>query len=156
EHQPIEEWADKALAEKDPAAAVTALLALARAGAQDPQHHKNAKVDEKLKTKLFDRLLKLGEEKLADEQRLDLYRVWQIAMNRMGPPTDKKPLITQLDAQYPAKSREANAELCALLVYLEAPKVVEKTLKLLAEAPTQEEQMEYGRSLRVLKAGWTL
>src|SRR5262249_55690878 len=49
-----------------------------------------------------------------------------------------------------------NAELCQILVYLEAPKVVEKTLKLLADAPTQEEQLEYGRSLRVLKSGWTL
>src|SRR5205807_1050833 len=39
---------------------------------------------------------------------------------------------------------------------LEAPDVVARTLKLMAEAPTQEEQMEYARSLRVLKTGWTL
>src|SRR5207248_11524051 len=52
--------------------------------------------------------------------------------------------------------RFLNAELCQLLVYLEAPKVIEKSLKLLAEAPTQEEQMEYAKSLRVLKTGWTL
>jgi putative heme-binding domain-containing protein len=43
-----------------------------------------------------------------------------------------------------------------VLVYLEAPSVVTKTLKLLADAPTQEEQLDYGRALRVLKAGWTL
>ena len=42
-----------------------------------------------------------------------------------------------------------------MLVYLEAPHVAAKTLTLMAEAPTQEEQMEYARSLRVLKNGWT-
>ena len=56
----------------------------------------------------------------------------------------------------PAKGRELNAELCQLLVYLRAPSVVEKTLKLLAAAPTQEEQIEYVRDLRILKTGWTL
>ena len=50
---------------------------------------------------------------------------------------------------------ELNAELCQLLVYLEAPGVAAKTLKLLAEAPTQEEQIEYAQSLRMLKTGWT-
>ena len=42
-----------------------------------------------------------------------------------------------------------------MLVYLEAPGVAGKTLKLMDEAPTQEEQMEYARSLRMLKTGWT-
>src|SRR5207245_9113160 len=42
-----------------------------------------------------------------------------------------------------------------LLVYLEAPGVAGKTLKLMAEAPTQKEQLEYAKSLRVLVTGWT-
>src|SRR5262249_58319145 len=50
---------------------------------------------------------------------------------------------------------ELNAELGQLLVYLEAPGVATKALRLMAEAPTQEEQMEYARSLRVLETGWT-
>jgi putative heme-binding domain-containing protein len=62
----------------------------------------------------------------------------------------------RFESRYPAKSRELNAELCQILVYLEAPTVIEKTMKLMADAPTQEEQLEYGRSLRVLKRGWTL
>ena len=49
-----------------------------------------------------------------------------------------------------------NAELCQLLVYLEAPSIAGKALKMIAEAPTQEEQMEYARALRVLKTGWTM
>src|SRR5439155_25139021 len=35
------------------------------------------------------------------------------------------------------------------------PGMVAKTLSLLAGAPTQEEQLEYAKSLRVLKTGWT-
>ncbi len=55
----------------------------------------------------------------------------------------------------PSPSRELNAELCKLLVYLEAPDVAAKTMALMAKAPTQEEQMEYALSLRNLKTGWT-
>src|SRR5439155_10462430 len=64
-------------------------------------------------------------------------------------------LIKRFDPVYPGKNRELNADLCQLLVYLEAPGVAAKTLRLMAEAPTQEEQMEYARSLRVLETGWT-
>ena len=45
--------------------------------------------------------------------------------------------------------------LCETLAYLESPTVAEKGIDLLAKAPTQEEQMEYARSLRNLKSGWT-
>jgi putative heme-binding domain-containing protein len=40
-------------------------------------------------------------------------------------------------------------------VYLKSPTVAAKTLALIAAAPTQEEQIEYARSLRMLDAGWT-
>jgi putative heme-binding domain-containing protein len=40
-------------------------------------------------------------------------------------------------------------------VYLQAPNTAAKGMALIAEAPTQEEQMEYARSLRMLKTGWT-
>jgi putative heme-binding domain-containing protein len=43
-----------------------------------------------------------------------------------------------------------------LLVYLESPNVAEKALKLMDQAPSQEEQMEYAKSLRCLKSGWSL
>ena len=43
-----------------------------------------------------------------------------------------------------------NGELCQVLIYLEAPSAATKTMKLLREAPTQEEQLEYVRALRVL------
>ena len=75
----------------------------------------------------------------------------------MGPPDDavKPKIIARFDRFYPAKERYLNADLCQLLVYLQAPSTAAKTIKLLAEAPTQEEQMEYAKSLRMLKTGWT-
>jgi putative heme-binding domain-containing protein len=42
-----------------------------------------------------------------------------------------------------------------MLVYLEAPGAAAKLMTALAHAPTQEEQLEYARALRVLKTGWT-
>jgi putative heme-binding domain-containing protein len=40
-------------------------------------------------------------------------------------------------------------------VYLQAPSAAAKTVALLERASTQEEQIEYARTLRALKAGWT-
>jgi putative heme-binding domain-containing protein len=159
EFQEPKTWQQRALAEKDPQTALTALLALVRVSASDRFHHSKAPpVDEKLKSDIFQALARLDWARLNDEQRLELLRVYEVALNRMGMPVPalKKDLSARLDGVYPAKGREQNNELCQLLVYLEAPNVVAKTLKLLAAAPTQEEQLAYGMSLRVLKSGWTL
>src|SRR5262249_36904974 len=133
-----------------------------RATAQDPFHHPR-KTGEgvpgaELKPPILDALDRIAWDKLTDGQRLDLLRIYAILFNRMGKPdeTARQKLIARLDPHYPAKSRELNADLCQLLVYLEAPDIVSKTLKLLAEAPTQEEQLAYAKSLRVLAGGWTM
>jgi putative heme-binding domain-containing protein len=161
EHQDPKEWQDKALKETDPAKAINALLALVRATGQDPFHHPRKSGDpgpgEALKAPILDALDRIDWEKLTVSQRLDLLRVYAVLFNRMGGPDDaaKERIIKRFDPLFPAKSRELNAELGQLLVYLQAPDVAAKALKLMAEAPTQEEQMEYARSLRVLKTGWT-
>src|SRR5262249_47611256 len=76
EHQDADGWKDKALKEKTPGKALTAMLALVRVSASCPQHAKTEvakpEVDAKLKSTIFDRLVRLGDEKLTDEQRLDL------------------------------------------------------------------------------------
>jgi putative heme-binding domain-containing protein len=162
EHQDPKTWEERALKETDPAKALGALLALVRATGQDPFHHPRKSGDpvpgEALKGPILEALDHLAWEKLTDTQRLDLLRIYAILFNRTGKPDDaaRKKLIARLDAHYPTKGRELNAELCQTLVYLEAPGVVEKTMALLASAPTQEEQMEYIKSLRVLKTGWNM
>jgi putative heme-binding domain-containing protein len=45
--------------------------------------------------------------------------------------------------------------LCETLAWLESPTVVAKAMALIEAAPTQEEQVQYARSIRLLKAGWT-
>jgi putative heme-binding domain-containing protein len=45
--------------------------------------------------------------------------------------------------------------LANVLIYLQSPVAAGKTVALMAAAPTQEEQIDYARALRVLKAGWS-
>jgi putative heme-binding domain-containing protein len=161
EHQDPKTWQDRALKETDPAKALGALLALVRAVGKDPFHHPR-KPGERvpgaaLKKPLLDALDRIDWQKLTYAQRLDLMRIYAVLLNRLGWPgrAARARLIKRFDPLYPAKGRELNAELCQLLVYLEAPGVAAKTLKVLAEALTQEEQLEYAKSLRVLQTGWT-
>ncbi|MFO0876681.1 MAG: c-type cytochrome [Gemmataceae bacterium] len=159
EHQPPRGWAERALAETAPGKAINALLGLVRASAPCPLHRKpdSPKVDDKLKGQILEALLRIDWSKLTDEQRTDLLRTFEVALNRLGAPSPelRKVLLERFDPLFPSKNREHNGELVQLLVYLEAPSVVNKTMKLLAETPTQEEQMAYVTALRVLKTGWT-
>ncbi|MCE9529836.1 MAG: c-type cytochrome [Planctomycetes bacterium] len=157
EHQDPATWTEKALTETQPQAALESLLALVRISSDDPAHKKTP-VDEKLKGRILESLEKIEWAKLDDSQKLELLRVCSVLFVRMGPPNEAvaKKLIARLDVAYPVKNRFLNGELCQMLVYLQAPGTATKTLKLLAEAPTQEEQMEYAKSLRMLKSGWTI
>jgi putative heme-binding domain-containing protein len=161
EHQDPKLWQSRALSEKDPARAINAILALVRAVGQDPFHHpRKPEVPvpgAALKGPILKALDHIDWEQLTDPQRLDLLRVYAILFNRLGwPDRDTRAgLVRYFDQFFPAKGRELNAELCQLLVYLEAPSVATKALKLMAQAPTQEEQMEYAKSLRCLGSGWT-
>jgi putative heme-binding domain-containing protein len=162
EHQDPKEWKDRALKEKDPARAIAALLALVRAVGQDPYHHPRQPADPvpgaALKGPVLEALGRIAWDKLTDPQRLDLLRVYAVLFNRLGWPdrASRNAIIKRFDPLFPAPSRDLNVELCQLLVYLEAPGVGGKTLELMAGAPTQEEQMEYARALRVLETGWSL
>ncbi len=159
EHQPVATWTEKTLAETNPARQVEALMALARAGGVCPFHRKPdaAPVNTDLKGRLLDALLKLDWAKLDHDQRLTLVRTCEIVFNRFDRPDEPtvQKFIAKLDPAFPADSFDLNWELCETLVYLQSPTVAEKGMALIAKAPTQEEQIEYARSLRMLKAGWT-
>jgi len=159
EHNDAKEWRDRALAETQPQAALTALLGLVRASASDPFHRpKDAPPpDEQLRGQILEALQRVGWDKLNDPQRLELLRIYAVLFNRMGRPDEAtcQKLTVLFDARFPARDRYVNGELCQALVYLQAPSVAAKTMKLMEQAPTQEEQIEYAKSLRVQKAGWT-
>jgi putative heme-binding domain-containing protein len=153
-------WRQKALEEKDPRKAIAALVALARVSDKDQFHRKptDPKPDPELQGRVLAALDRIEWAKLDDGDRLDCLRAYALAFTRLGPPGDaaRQRLIAKFDPQFPAQSRELNAELCQMLVYLESPSAATKLMAALRAAPTQEEQLEYARALRVLKAGWTM
>ena len=159
EHQPTKTWADKALTESDPRKQVEALLALARVTGTCPQHRKDdtPKIDTEMRDKLLSAAISIDSSKLNQTQQLTLHRSVQIVLNRFGRPDRAmaKKLISTFNSHFPAESFELNWLLCETLAFLQSPTVARKAIDLIKAAPAQEEQMQYARSIRMLKAGWT-
>ncbi|MBL9114391.1 MAG: DUF1080 domain-containing protein [Verrucomicrobiaceae bacterium] len=154
EHQPVVQWAEFALTSGN----AEALMALARVAGTCPQIAPSGRnVDPELRNRLLTALLALDIGELPTDFQLAAVRTIQIVMNRFDHPDDATvaKLIAKLDPLFPSTSAEMNWLLCETLVYLQAPSAAEKGMELIAEAPTQEEQIEYARSLRMLKTGWT-
>ncbi|MDB6026922.1 MAG: heme-binding protein [Verrucomicrobiales bacterium] len=146
ESQDVALWKSRALAETNPEAGLTALLALARTGGKETQRD------------LLMALKAFPFDSLNDAQKLAKLRIIELSFIRQGKPDAElaKLATEKLSRLYPSQNEFMNQELCHLLVFLEAPDVVEKTLALLDKAQTQEEQIAYIFPLRNLKTGWTL
>lgn len=159
ENQPIGSWVDQALNDSNPATQVEALMALARATGVCPHHRDEhtPPVDTEMRARLLNAMLSMDFEELDQQQRLTFLRTLQIILNRFGRPDDATltKLIDKLDPLFPAATPELNWLLCETLAGLESPTVAAKAMTLIAVAPTQEEQLQYARSLRMLKSGWT-
>ena len=159
EFQDSKAWADKALAEADPERAIEALLALVRVSAPCPLHRKptDPPADAAVQKKILAALARIDFAKLPTHEKRDILRVYQVLFHRFGMPTaeERTALLAKLNPVYPDRDRYVNGMFAELMVYLAAPDVAAKTMKLLRDAPTQEEQMEYARSLRVLRETWT-
>lgn len=158
EWQDTSEWRERALNEKDARASIAALVALARASSKDEFHRKESdpKPDPGLQKRIVAALDRINWEKLEEQDRLDLLRAYSLAFTRLGQPdaATRERLIAKFEPLYPAKSRKINAELAPMLVYLEAPTAASRLVTALRTAPTQEEQLDIARALRVLKTGW--
>jgi putative heme-binding domain-containing protein len=122
ERQPASRWAERALAETRPQAAIEALIALARVG------------DKSLQPKLIAALSRLDFKAQPDELRLPLLRAWELAFTRMGkPPADVcAKLAARFEPLFPHSDALVNRELVSLLIYLDSPSVVAKTVPLLS------------------------
>lgn len=144
EHQPAAQWRDEALAERDPTASIQAIIALARCG--EPADGAGA----------IEALNRIDAGSLPLSSQLDLLRAYGLVFMRLGADADLKRTVSErLSPLYPSDNVTLNQELCRILVYLETPGVIDRTLKLLASASTQEEQVHYVYCLRPLKSGWT-
>jgi putative heme-binding domain-containing protein len=124
EAQPLAEWTDKTINEKDPVILTNAAIGLARRG------------DAKVKKPLLTALTNVNISLLTAAQQLDLMRAIELVFTRMGAPdgAEKDAVAKLLNPIFPAATNELNKELSKLLVYVEAPKAVEKTMALLAVA----------------------
>jgi putative heme-binding domain-containing protein len=160
EWQDPSQWRDRALNEKDPRKTIAAIVALARVSGKDELHRQSTdpKPDAGLQSKMLAALDRIDWSKLAHQDRLDLLRAYSLVFIRLGPPDEptRERLATKIASFLPDRSRDLNAELAQLAVYLQSPLAAEKLMALLRQAPTQQEQIDYVLSLRALKTGWTL
>jgi putative heme-binding domain-containing protein len=123
ENQPVYQWQTRVLQENDAQILTQGMIALAR--------HAN----KNLKNQMLKALATVPYEKLSEYQRLDVLRAFELIFARMGQPDPpvKQLVINYLNPLYPATSEQENRELSKSLVFLEAPKVIERTLALLEQ-----------------------
>jgi len=170
EHRPAEEWREKALNAKEEAwTSLNSLLALARTyvradkgtgeniDAPVPDWNAAENYGNEELTAILDSLDQLDWSELSLPQQLTMMRVYTVAFVRLGPPTadQREALIQKFDVVFPAKAYPLNSELAQMLVYLQAPSAASIIVAQLKKAPTQEEQIDYAKTLRHLTAGWT-
>lgn len=148
EHQPVETWGERALTEPQARPAIEALLALTR----------QAERSEANKTAILTALDAIASDPLSLTERLDLARVQSVALSRLGAP---EPGVTSSlakfwTAQLPLSGEpELTAEVLQLLVFLQAPEAAALGMDRIQNAANPEEKLNYAKSLRHLRAGWT-
>lgn len=146
EHQDVALWQQRALDERRPQAAITAMVALARWG--DAEHQPQA-------------LACLGRLDLATlpvEQVTEALRAYALVFIRLGQPSPEvaAQLAEKLDAIFPYDDVAVDHELARLLVYLGSKNVVSKSVALMRKSRLQEDQMFYANVLRLVKTGWSI
>ncbi len=151
ERQPVAKWADHALAEKNPQAAIEALIALSRVGrsakateislteaAKKTGVSSNAvpptlPEDAALLGRVLEAISRIDYKPLAHDQRLALLRALQLAFTRFGKPAPEicALVAAKLDPLFPSTDPYINRELVTLLTFLDSPSIVAKTVPLL-------------------------
>ncbi|MHA4894849.1 c-type cytochrome [Pedobacter sp. PWIIR3] len=121
EHQPVAEWQEKALNEKDPIILLQSMIALARNGSKD------------LNSRMLNALMQISYFSLTEAQQVDLLRAFELTMLRTGKPNpaDQAKLSKYLNANFPAKTNELNRSMIKVLVYMGDAQVVAKTMTMI-------------------------
>lgn len=145
EAQPVDQWKARALAEPNPQGSIEALLALARLGGADSY------------ADVVRGLAKWDYSTLNDDLRLQKLRVLQVAISRNGKPSPElaQVIINELNDHFPAHTSQLSNELSQVLLAVNAPDAVAKTVKIMQTALTVEEQIAAMTHLRSVTTGWT-
>ncbi|MCA9087471.1 MAG: c-type cytochrome, partial [Planctomycetaceae bacterium] len=153
---------------------ITKVAGMARSGAADD------------KAGALQALYQLDVASLTETQQLDYLRALSLVFIRLGAPDEawQKKFSDKLDSLYPANSITLNRELVQVLVFLQSPTVVAKTIALLQQPSGETEsdlgallsrnsgyggsikailanqpdkpRVAYALALRNAKAGWTM
>jgi putative heme-binding domain-containing protein len=157
EHQPIDEWRGRALAEPRTTASLAALLALARSGEKDTF------------PPILQRLVALRPAELQVSQMLAVLHIYDLALAES--PDAVKPLAPRIIGQLtpafapqqPAclevspvgTSIQVQRRLADLLVKLGSRDAVEQTARSLLQSDQQEDRLQALFALRQATDGWT-
>lgn len=151
ERQPADLWAARALAEKNPQAAVEALIALSRVGrsakateaslaaAQSKSGISSNAVlpilpeDATRQKQVLEALGRLEFKQLDTEHQLALLRAYELAFTRFGKPAADvcATVASKFDPLFPHSDPYVNRELVTLLSFLDSTSIVAKTVPLL-------------------------
>jgi len=126
EHNPVDSWKEKALNEKDPVSAINALIGLIRADKPENKAAINAA------------LLKIDNKGFNEALQIDYIRAFELNILRNGLPdaTQSAAIVSKFDAFYPAKQMNLTRSLSRILITLDAPGIIPRTLKLMETKDT--------------------
>ena len=133
-HQDVRQWLKRLKDEKGASNRIQAVVSLARAGSQ--QFKDDADVRNDLRDAALEALVDIDFQKLTESQQLDLLRAYSLVFIRLGRPDQQTSakIVGELDPSFPGKDHDVNQELSRVLVYSNAPGVVQKSLALMDES----------------------
>ena len=129
EHQPLDAWKSRVQQLQDPVAITQVMIAMAR----------TAPVQ--MRDSILSQVRKVNYNSLTESQQFDLLRAIELVLARMGKPGpgSAQEMVAYLDKAYPHNSsNDINRQLSKLLLFLDAPQAVPKTMALLATAKDVE------------------
>ncbi|HSF45765.1 MAG TPA: c-type cytochrome, partial [Chitinophagaceae bacterium] len=129
EHQPLDLWKARVQQMQDPVGITQVVIALARTA---PVNDRDS---------ILSLVRKLNYNALSESQQFDLLRAIELVLARMGQPgpVAQQELSSYLDNVFPHNSsNDINRQLSKLLIFLESPLAVSKTMALLGTAKDVE------------------
>ncbi len=123
-HQPVGLWVRRAFEDTNVRTVANAMTVLAKHGHTE------------LNSAMLRKLMTIDIDNISRDNKIAVLRAVELVLYRLGETdeTTRSRLIAYLDGAYPAADNALNRELSKILVQLNAPSVVDKTLDLLANA----------------------
>ncbi len=139
EWQPVSEWKDRALNEKNSRIALQSLLALARSTDKDST----------IQSALLVALERFDFTKLTLDEQCWYLRILTVSASRHGmyPADVVAKLVKKLQPSLPSPDRSVNEELVAMFAAFRSDRFIVPALDLLEQSRTQEEQIYYSDAL---------